>query len=209
MFVLLNDSLNMLIEKEDLFNARYYYDGLHEVYKSKLEEYERGLIVIENEARANEREKKIENYLQLMYEQKYSTITIDAFPERDDVEKTFYNLASAYNEFYNDSNYGLYIYGLESMPERYLSKITNPIPEALELIESLETLIELRKNETASDFGVIIGMTKDQVLQSQWGEPQTINSTTSNYGTREQWVYGNGHYLYFHNDILVSITTRN
>lgn len=54
--------------------------------------------------------------------------------------------------------------------------------------------------------GVRIGMTKEQVLkETNWGRPQSINRTTTASGTREQWVYGYPNYLYFHNNVLVSI----
>jgi hypothetical protein len=52
--------------------------------------------------------------------------------------------------------------------------------------------------------GVRIGMSKQQVLESSWGRPEKINTTTNVYGTREQWVYGGG-YLYFTGDTLTSI----
>jgi hypothetical protein len=45
--------------------------------------------------------------------------------------------------------------------------------------------------------GVSVGMTKDEVLMSSWGRPQHINTTTTSRGSREQWVYGIGNYLYF------------
>lgn len=53
--------------------------------------------------------------------------------------------------------------------------------------------------------GVTIGMTKQDVLDSNWGEPKKINTSTYAWGTYEQWVYGNGNYLYFENGILTSI----
>ena len=53
--------------------------------------------------------------------------------------------------------------------------------------------------------GVTIGMTKQDVLDSSWGKPKYINTTTTRYGVREQWVYGGGNYLYFENGILTSI----
>lgn len=53
--------------------------------------------------------------------------------------------------------------------------------------------------------GVTVGMTKEEVLGSSWGRPQKVNTTTNAYGTREQWVYGNGNYLYFEGDRLVTI----
>lgn len=54
-----------------------------------------------------------------------------------------------------------------------------------------------------------IGMSKDQVIKAtQWGEPDTINTTTTSEGTSEQWVYGDGHYLYFRNGRLTAIQAR-
>lgn len=42
---------------------------------------------------------------------------------------------------------------------------------------------------------VWIGMTADMLLES-WGKPTSINSTITSQGTREQWVYGLGQYVY-------------
>lgn len=42
-----------------------------------------------------------------------------------------------------------------------------------------------------------IGMTKEDVRKSTWGNPKKINKTTTKYGTREQWVYEEYKYLYF------------
>ena len=50
-----------------------------------------------------------------------------------------------------------------------------------------------------------IGMTKSEAENSTWGRPNKINKTTTAYGTHEQWVYGNGKYLYFDNGKLTSI----
>lgn len=52
--------------------------------------------------------------------------------------------------------------------------------------------------------GVQIGMSAQEVMQSNWGRPQKINRTVTARGTREQWVYGGG-YLYFENGILTTI----
>ena len=38
-----------------------------------------------------------------------------------------------------------------------------------------------------------------------WGKPDDINTTIGSYGTHEQWVYGNGYYLYFENGKLTNI----
>lgn len=53
--------------------------------------------------------------------------------------------------------------------------------------------------------GVSIGMTKEDVLASNWGKPERINTTTTARGAREQWVYGGRNYLYFDNDILTAV----
>lgn len=53
--------------------------------------------------------------------------------------------------------------------------------------------------------GVKIGMTKEQVLKSNWGKPESVNTTTNAGGVREQWVYGGRNYLYFTNGVLTGI----
>lgn len=63
---------------------------------------------------------------------------------------------------------------------------------------------KLRKQKSLP--GARIGMTMNQVLnKTSWGEPQSVNRTTTRYGVREQWVYGNGNYLYFENGKLTAI----
>ncbi|CAN7459344.1 hypothetical protein [Paenibacillus sp. LjRoot56] len=53
--------------------------------------------------------------------------------------------------------------------------------------------------------GILIGMTKDEVLQSKWGSPRSINKTTSANKVSEQWVYAGNKYLYFEDGKLVTI----
>ena len=48
-------------------------------------------------------------------------------------------------------------------------------------------------------------MTKDEVLNSTWGQPEDINKTTTKYGTREQWSYSGYRYIYFEDGIVTSI----
>lgn len=49
-----------------------------------------------------------------------------------------------------------------------------------------------------------IGMT-DEMCRWALGKPQTINTTTGDFGVYEQWVYGTGLYLYFDDGILTTI----
>lgn len=64
---------------------------------------------------------------------------------------------------------------------------------------------EYGQNAPSTPTDPQIGMTKDQVLNSLWGQPQDINKTTTAYGTSEQWVYGDGRYVYFDNGIVTTI----
>ncbi|QPW62192.1 hypothetical protein [Clostridium botulinum] len=50
-----------------------------------------------------------------------------------------------------------------------------------------------------------IGMTRDEILVSTWGKPDNIHTTTSQYGTDEQWVYGSSRYIYFENGVVTTI----
>ena len=51
-----------------------------------------------------------------------------------------------------------------------------------------------------------IGMTANEVENSTWGRPDKINKDTYSWGTTEQWVYGNGRYIYFRNGKVSSIS---
>jgi hypothetical protein len=78
------------------------------------------------------------------------------------------------------------------------------------LAEGQATAIALKQQEAkdkaeARKKGVAIGMTREQVIGSNWGRPQSVNTTTSAYGKREQWVYGGRNYLYFENGVLTTI----
>lgn len=76
------------------------------------------------------------------------------------------------------------------------------LPKLLAAAEKQEATAEARRKRSE---GVRIGMSKADVLASSWGKPERVNRTTNAYGTREQWVYGIGNYLYFEDDVLVSI----
>lgn len=52
--------------------------------------------------------------------------------------------------------------------------------------------------------GVGIGMSRQDVIDSSWGKPRKINTTTTARGTSEQWVYDGG-YLYFEDGVLRTI----
>lgn len=67
--------------------------------------------------------------------------------------------------------------------------------------------IDAAESKVKKSQGVHIGMSAQDVLDSSWGRPRTINRSVYSFGTREQWVYGDGNYLYFSDGVLTSVTT--
>lgn len=53
-----------------------------------------------------------------------------------------------------------------------------------------------------------IGMTEYEATSSTWGQPESRNRTETRHGTREQWVYGGGQYLYLENGRVTAISSR-
>jgi hypothetical protein len=51
---------------------------------------------------------------------------------------------------------------------------------------------------------VKIGWNKE-LCREAWGEPNSINRTTTTYGVHEQWVYSTSRYLYFDDGVLTAI----
>lgn len=54
-----------------------------------------------------------------------------------------------------------------------------------------------------------VGMTADEIRQSTWGEPKSINKTTYSWGTKEQWCYSGYRYIYFENGVVTAIQEHN
>lgn len=93
--------------------------------------------------------------------------------------------------------------------ERFAAeKIATAIREkrAAEVERKAEIQQQAKRDAFARRPGVKIGMTPDEVVEkSNWGRPQKKNRTTTTHGISEQWVYGNGNYLYFENGRLTAI----
>lgn len=50
---------------------------------------------------------------------------------------------------------------------------------------------------------IMIGDFSSKVLEN-YGKPTTVNRTVTKYGVNEQWVYADGVYIYFENDLVVA-----
>jgi len=92
------------------------------------------------------------------------------------------------------------------------------VKEYFDYVEKIESDLRLKANKEESDkrlkyliekFGeqdgrrvsyksIWIGMTEEMLLES-WGQPKDINTTVTNHGTRKQFVYGLGRYVYVEN----------
>ena len=108
-------------------------------------------------------------------------------------------------------------YVSQSVVKAYIDIVQDE--ELTELYNEWNEKNEIRKNEESAkkkeqekerkkQQGVRIGMSKQDVLDSNWGEPTKINKSTYSWGTTEQWVYPNYNYLYFENGKLTSIQTN-
>ncbi|RVT48395.1 hypothetical protein [Rubrivivax albus] len=97
-----------------------------------------------------------------------------------------------------------------------IDKLERHYPEAAKALQSdkrrlvalrerAEKQAERQRLAEAKKRGVTIGMTQQQVIESSWGRPESVNRTTTAHGVREQWVYGSGNYLYFEDGVLTAI----
>lgn len=53
-----------------------------------------------------------------------------------------------------------------------------------------------------------IGMNEHEASNTQWGHPESINRTVTRNGTREQWVFGVGRYVYLENGRVTAVSSR-
>ena len=99
-----------------------------------------------------------------------------------------------------------------------LQRILTENAEILNLIEDAYTeeiqpylVGEVQKSQEqldAKNAEPEIGMTKDEVINGAWGEPDKKNIDEYESGTKEQWVYDGKGYVYFEDGIVTSIQHR-
>jgi hypothetical protein len=105
---------------------------------------------------------------------------------------------------------------LDSLLKRKLAMNANRIaeqcapfwttPDQKAMAERIKLAMEGRERDMRKTQGVRLGMSAEEVLQSTWGKPESVNRTTTSRGVREQWVYpGRHNYLYFEDGVLTSI----
>lgn len=63
------------------------------------------------------------------------------------------------------------------------------------------------KNEvTKKTTNPEIGMTSEEIEQTNWGKPTKINKSTYSWGTTEQWCYPDNKYIYLDNGVVTAIS---
>ncbi|MGZ5227286.1 MAG: hypothetical protein ACXWCS_24260 [Burkholderiales bacterium] len=63
-----------------------------------------------------------------------------------------------------------------------------------------------RDQERFDRGGIRVGMTKQQVLNSSWGQPDSIHTAIIGARLREQWMYGTNN-LFFEEGVLTAVQT--
>jgi hypothetical protein len=97
----------------------------------------------------------------------------------------------------------------EDKAKEYLNQLSKTSPEwkkyGATLSKQIDKRTESEEKRKKKSAGVHIGMTRQDVLDSMWGRPRSINKTRTAYGVHEQWCYDGNNFLYFENGILTAI----
>lgn len=189
--VLNNESENSEEENETLqsteANLKDHYEKGEYIYA--IEHFKNIFIDSSSAVQPNEEILSIYNKVVYAYFDSIDEFNEDIFLRVQEKNLTKETVTFLYSKFENDI---------------VLSQKNNKNQQT-EFAKKQEENREQREIEERSQQGVRIGMTKEEVLMSNWGEPKDINKTTNAYGTSEQWVYRNNNYLYFEDGILVTI----
>lgn len=207
-------------EKGDYSLGKSYLDGIEDTYSGPLSEE---VINYKNKMK----EKNVEYGFQEIANKSYDKAAQWFYELSGFGLNTVYdeNIFKLYNyaqslQDYAEGDYSMaklnaeltvdYVGYGEQEVKVYRDKIFNEItPEVIAKQKAAESAekakVEAEEKAKAKSEGVRIGMTQDQVRNSNWGNPKSINTTTTAYGIHEQWVYGGRNYLYFEDGILTSI----
>src|SRR5699024_10110423 len=73
------------------------------------------------------------------------------------------------------------------------------------LVEARDDFEEIEYENKLKETPPQIGMTDKEVRLSSWGEPKKVNTTTTQFGVSEQWVYSMDRYIYLEDGIVLTI----
>lgn len=93
----------------------------------------------------------------------------------------------------------------------YISEDKEPFINLIEknksffdFISEYSTIYNKKKNMIKPNIPVI-GMSKESVIETDWGSPDRTNFDVSSKGIKEQWVYDDGRYVYFENEVVKKV----
>lgn len=114
----------------------------------------------------------------------------------NDSEGAFKTLLQTVNPYYSkDMGYEI---------KEYIRIKGTSLSEWVQVYNSANGTKLTDKGEGIVDYNPTIGMTKEEVENSTWGKPDSINRTVTANSIHEQWVYPNYKYLYFEDGIMTS-----
>lgn len=209
------------LDYKDKENLKDYED-----YLSKVPDNYKGILSdeITNERLNNsnltdkKKEEVINQMVKYLKEDKYqdamdylSDLNLPASISKDSDIERLYRFASSLETKKLGDMTGF----LNGMIELTIQDIKNIDGELAEKLQKLKEQYKLeiqeqrrtnsRVNAYLSKENPKIGMSKEEVLNSRWGEPEDINRTITEYGTSEQWVYSGYRYIYFDDGIVTAI----
>jgi hypothetical protein len=82
--------------------------------------------------------------------------------------------------------------------------ITTRVSELRAIFEKLDLSPEQREQVRTGKVWV---SAPAAVAEVAWGRPRRVNQTMTAAGTREQWLYGDGQYVYIENGIITAVQT--
>ncbi len=178
-----------ILELKDVLIKKQYRESI--LIKAEKEknskEYSKAIRILDSYLKENPNDREI-----VVLKEKYQKEDIKNYNDRR--AKEIKEQADKMKKNSNDKNIQIEIKNRKKIALKELNKMN---------IEAQKE-IEIEKKERRRE-GFMIGMTKEEVLQSSWGKPNDINKTITEYATSEQWVYDNSNYLYFEDGILTTI----
>lgn len=127
------------------------------------------------------------------------------YDEVSDIESLLTAIKSPGESYLNKS---IYIDAINEKYPKVAKENYKLINEVLIEVNAAKQDAELQLAIKKKNEGVKIGMSKSDVLESNWGEPTRVNRSIKSSGESEQWVYDKNHFLYFENGRLDYIPVR-
>lgn len=179
-----------------------YYDFLYKIPK----DYD-GILNKEINLNKSEVESKL---VDLIKKKKYEDVLkiLGKYTQRDAADITFYAVRTIV-KIRQDVAYSYR--ALAEIPDNYKGIMYEEIISYKEKYRgdlkaySAELSYRERLRNQPAKPSPQIGMSPEEVNSSSWGSPEDKNRTTTKYGVSEQWVYGDGRYVYFNDGEVTTI----